>query len=111
VLLISGCGISRSYRPTEQKTIRDFSGSSKYRKTIGVLVLSNATIFSSAQVAAPFMDRFISSLESNASDTILVVPGEADVPPFLWNPPRIANRDIDVFTLSNWPGRRASTPW
>jgi hypothetical protein len=56
VLLLSGCGISSSYRSTEQKTIRDFSGSSKYRKAIGVLVLSNATIFSSAQVAAPFMD-------------------------------------------------------
>jgi hypothetical protein len=30
-----GCGISSSYRPTEQKTIRDFSDSSKYRKVIG----------------------------------------------------------------------------
>jgi hypothetical protein len=39
-------------------------------------------------------------MESNASDAILMVPGKADVPPFLWNPPRIANRDIDVFTLS-----------
>jgi ABC-type Fe3+-citrate transport system substrate-binding protein len=44
VLLLSGCGISSSYRSAEQKTIRDFSGSSKYRK-IGVLVLSNATMF------------------------------------------------------------------
>jgi hypothetical protein len=39
-------------------------------------------------------------LESNASDAVLMVPGKADAPPFLWNPPRIANGDIDVFTLS-----------
>jgi hypothetical protein len=99
-LLFCGCGIASSYRPAEQKSIRDFSGSSKYRKTVGVVVLSNATMFTSAQVAAPFMDAFISSLESNASHAILMVPGKAEVPPFLWNPPRIANREIDVFTLS-----------
>jgi hypothetical protein len=100
VLLFYGCGISSSYRSAEQKTIRDFSVSSKYRKTVGVLVLSNTTIFSSAQVAGPFMDNFISSLESNATDVILIVPGEADVPPFIGNPPRLANRDLDVFALS-----------
>jgi len=97
---LSGCGISSSYRPAEQKTIRDFSSSSKYRKTIGVLALFNTTIFSSDQVAAPFMDAFLSSLESNASDAILMVPGKADVPPFLWNPPRIANNEVDVYALS-----------
>ncbi len=99
-LLPSGCGIATSYRSTEQKTIGDFSGSGNYRKAIGVLALSNTTIFSSPQVAAPFMEAFLSSLESNASDAILMVPGNAGVPPFLWNPPRIANGDIDVFNLS-----------
>ncbi len=99
-LLFSGCGMSASYRPAYQKTIRDFSSSDKYRKAVGVLVLANATLFNSEQVASPFMDAFISSLESNASEALLMVPGKSDVPPFLWNPPRIANRDIDVFTLS-----------
>ncbi|MEE4113980.1 MAG: hypothetical protein V2I40_14270 [Desulfobacteraceae bacterium] len=99
-LLFYGCGLASSYRPAYQKTIRDFSISDKYRKAIGVLVLSNATMFNSAQVASPFMEAFISSLESNASDALLMEPGKSDVPPFLSNPPRIANRDIDVFTLS-----------
>ncbi|WP_319406090.1 hypothetical protein [uncultured Desulfosarcina sp.] len=100
VFSLSGCGISSSYRPAEQKTIRDFPESSKYRKSVGVLALSNATIFTSAQVSSPFLAAFLSSLELNASNAVLMVPGKADVPPFLWNPPRIANRDIDVFTLS-----------
>ena len=99
-LLLSGCGLSSSYRSADQKTIRDFSGSSKYRKAVGVLVLSNATMFKSEQVASPFMEAFITGLESNASEALLMVPGKSDVPPFLWNPPRIANREIDVFTLS-----------
>ena len=99
-LLFSGCGLSSSYRSAYQKTIRDFSGSGKYRKAVGVLVLANATMFNSEQVASPFMEAFLSSLESNASGALLMVPGKSDVPPFLWNPPLIANRDIDVFTLS-----------
>ena len=69
-LLFSGCGMSSSYRSAYQKTIRDFSSSDKYRKAVGVLVLANATLFNSEQVASPFMDAFISSLESNASECI-----------------------------------------
>ncbi|MBR9985449.1 MAG: hypothetical protein KFF68_06020 [Desulfosarcina sp.] len=99
-LLFSGCGMSASYRPAYQKTIRDFSGSAKYRKAVGVLVLANATPFNSEQAASPFMESFISSLESNASEALLLVPGQSDGPSFLWNPPRIANGDIDVFALS-----------
>ncbi|WP_372681354.1 hypothetical protein [Desulfosarcina sp.] len=99
-LVFSGCGISSSYRSAYQKTIRDFSGGDKYRKAVGVLVLSNATMFKSEQVASPFMESFISSLESNASGALLMVPGKSDVPSFLWDPPRIANGDIDVFALS-----------
>lgn len=100
VLLVSGCGIDRSYRPAAQKTIRDYSDSSDYRKQAGVLALSNTTIFTSAQLASPFMAAFLSSMESVASDAILISPGKSEAPPFLWNPPRIANGDIDVFTLS-----------
>ena len=40
-LLACGCGISASYRPADQKTIRDFSGSSNYRKKIGIVALAN----------------------------------------------------------------------
>lgn len=99
-LLISGCGIPSSYRPADIKTIRDFSGSGDYRKTVGVMALSNTTIFGSAQAASPFMAAFLSSMESTASGAKLVVPGKADAPPFLWNPPRTASGDLDVFTLS-----------
>jgi hypothetical protein len=99
-VLLFGCGISSSYRPAELKTIRDFSGSGQYRKVVGVLALSNTTIFRSEQVVSPFMDAFLSGLESHASDAFLMVPGKAEVPPFLWNPPRMPNRDIDVFSLS-----------
>lgn len=99
-MLVCGCGISSSYRPADQKTIRDFSGSSNYRKKIGIVALSNTTMFVSNQIAAPFMTAFLSSIESAASDAALMVPGETDVPPFLWNPPRIPSGDLDVFTLS-----------
>lgn len=99
-LLVYGCGLSRSYRPADQKTIRDFSGGSNYRKTVGVMALFNTTRFTSAQVGLPFMTVFLSSMESAASDTVLVVPGETEAPPFLWDPPRIASGDLDVFALS-----------
>lgn len=98
--ILSGCGIASSYRSAHKKTIRDFSGSSDYRKVVGVLALFNTTIFTSAQVSAPFMTAFLSSLESSASDAVFVVPGKADVPPFLWNPPRVTTREVDVFSLS-----------
>ena len=100
VVLVSGCGIDLSYRPADQKTIRDYSDNSDYQKRVGVVALTNTTIFTSAQLASPFMTAFLSSMESAASDAILVVPGKSEAPPFLWNPPRIANGDIDVFTLS-----------
>ena len=99
-LMLIGCGLSSSYRSAQQKTIRDFSAGGKYRKTVGVMVLSNATLFTSEPVASPFMEAFLSGLESNASGALLMVPGKSDLPSFLWNPPRIANGDIDVFALS-----------
>ena len=99
-LWLAGCGITSSYRSAGIKTIGDFSGSSDFRKAIGVLALSNTTIFTSEQATAPFMAAFLAGLEANASDAVLMVPGKADVPPFLWNPPRIANGDMDVFTLA-----------
>ncbi len=99
-LLVSGCGMASSYRSTETKTIRDFYASSNYRKTVGVMALSNTTIFTSAQATSPFMTAFLSSMESSASDALLVVSGKTDVPPFLLNPPRLANGDLDGFTLS-----------
>jgi hypothetical protein len=99
-LSVSACGMSSSYRPASQKTIRDFAGSSNYRKKVGVIALSNTTLFVSDQVAAPFMNAFLSSMESAVSDADLVIPGQTEAAPFLWNPPRIANGDIDVFTLA-----------
>jgi hypothetical protein len=100
MLLVSGCGIASSYRPADSKTLRDLSGSSDYRKTVGVMVLTNTTQFTSEQAATPFLAAFLSSLRSVASDAVLVVPDQTDVPPFLGNPPRLANGDLDVFTLS-----------
>ena len=97
---LSGCSMASSYRSAEIKTIGDFSDSGDYRKAVGVMALSNTTIFTSDQVTAPFMAAFLSSLEANASDALLMVPGKADVPPFLWNPPRTANGDMDAFTLA-----------
>ncbi|BBO70528.1 hypothetical protein DSCA_44580 [Desulfosarcina alkanivorans] len=99
-ILVCGCGTSTSYRPADQKTIRDFTGGSGYRKTVGVMALLNTTRFTSDQVALPFMTVFLSSMESTASGALLDVPGKAGAPPFLWNPPRLANGDLDVFTLS-----------
>ena len=107
LLLVSGCGIASTYQPAGKKTIRDFTGSGDYRKKVGVMALANTTRFASEQVASPFMTTFLASMESGAADAVLVVPGKADVPPFLWDPPRLANGDLDVFSLSQpWPGRR-----
>jgi hypothetical protein len=64
------------------------------------MVLTNTTQFTSEQAATPFLAAFLSSLRSVASDAVLVVPDQTDVPPFLGNPPRLANGDLDVFTLS-----------
>lgn len=100
VLLVSGCAMASSYRPAGKKTIRDFSRSSNYRKTVGVMALANTTIFTSAQVASPFMTAFLASMGSAVSDAVLVMPGKAEIPPFLWNPPRLSNGEMDVFTLS-----------
>lgn len=100
LLLFLGCGIAASYRAADQKTIRDFSADRDYRKTVGVMALLNTTFFTSEQVATPFMTAFLSGVASTASHTALMVPGTADVPTFLWDSPRMANGEIDVFTLS-----------
>lgn len=99
-VLVSGCDMAASYRPAYQKTIRDYSGSGGYRKTVGVMALSNTTVFTGVQVAEPFMTAFLSGMEAAVSNVVLLVPGKIDVPPFLWNPPRMASGDLDVFTLS-----------
>ena len=100
ILLICGCIFDRSYRSVDDlKTIRDYSDSDRYRKTVGVMALSNATIFSSVQVTEPFITAFISSIKSTAGDADLLVPVETDVPSFLLDPPRLQNGELDVFPL------------
>jgi hypothetical protein len=99
-VVLSGCGIASSYRAAGQPTIRDFSDHGDYRKKVGVVALLNTTTFHGDQVPFPFMTAFLESITSESSATILVVPGRAEVPSFLWNPPRIANGELDVFTLS-----------
>ena len=100
LLLVSGCSIASSYRPAEKKTIRDFNTSDAYRKQIGVLVLTNTTIFNSDQITAPFMDAFLSSLKSATPEAQILLPDSTENGPFLYAPPRINNGDIDVFSLS-----------
>ena len=100
MLVITGCGIASSYRPASKETLRDFSGRSDYSKKVGIVALLNTSMFRGDQVPYPFMTAFLDNLESSAASTLLVVPGRAQVAPFLWNPPRLANGDLDVFTLS-----------
>lgn len=100
LLLVSGCGIGSSYRSADKKTIGDFTDSDTYRKRIGILVLTNATVFTSDQITAPFMDAFLSGLKSAAPDTKVVLPSEVENYSFLSDPPRIDNGDIEVFSLS-----------
>ena len=99
-LVISGCGIASSYRTAPQKTIRDFPNSGKYIKKVGVMALQNSTMFVGDQVPAPFMIAFLESIQATASDASLMIPGKMAVPPFLWNPPRIAGGNLDVYTLA-----------
>jgi hypothetical protein len=104
--LVSGCGIAASYRTADQKTIRDFSAGSGYRKQVGVLSLDNTTIFTDAQAASPFMTAFLSALASTAPDAALVEPGQTDAPLFLSQPPRIPDGRIDLFRLARMARER-----
>ena len=100
LLSIGGCGITRSYRPADIRSLGDFSDSRGYRKTVGVLVLSNTTRFARPQVATPFMDAFLAGLQSAAPKSRLLLPGETEGSALLWDPPRIQSGDIDVFDLA-----------
>jgi hypothetical protein len=100
VLLVSGCDIASSYRPAYQKTIRDYSGSSDYKKRVGILALSNTTVFTSDQVSKPFMSAFLASMASVASNGVLVLPGKSETTSFLWTSPRMPSGDIDAFALA-----------
>ena len=97
---ICGCNVASSYRPAPQETIRDFSHSGKYVKKVGILALLNNTAFVGDQVPAPFMISFLENIQATASDATLAIPGKMEVPPFLWNPPRTDNGQLDVFALS-----------
>jgi hypothetical protein len=99
-LLVSGCGVASSYRPADQKTIRDFPGIRPYQKKIGVAALRNNTLFTSDQAAQPFLSALLENMESSVSKAIFLVPGKTEAPSFLWNPPRIGNGQLDVFALS-----------
>jgi len=99
MLLVSACGISAPYRPADKKTIRDFNASDTYRKRIGILALTNTTAFTSDQITAPFMKHFLEGLKSEVSKAHLLMPNDAPNAPFLSNPPRLDNGDIEVFSL------------
>jgi hypothetical protein len=101
VLLVTGCGIASSYRPAKQKTVRDFSGSDKYLKKVGVVALLNNANLAGQQVPEFFMRAFLERVDAEASHALLVVPGRTEAAPFLWNPPRDANGHLNAFTLSS----------
>ena len=98
--VLSGCGIAASYRPADSVTIRDVDGRNAYRKRIGVIALANTTMFTSDQIADPFMQSFLASMTAEGGDVIWVLPGGSDAPPFLSDPPRAAIGEMDVYTLS-----------
>lgn len=100
LLPVSGCGIASSYRATDQKTIRDYDATDTYRKRVGILALTNTTVFTSNQIAGPFLDAFLASLTSAVPDGHLLLPDEGENMSFLISPPRIDNGDMDVFNLS-----------
>ncbi len=99
VLALVGCGIASSYRSADKETIRDFSGSG-YRMRVGVMSLDNTTRFTGTQVAAPFVQRFLERMQQESGDARALLPGEVGAPTFLWDPPRLANGELDVFGLS-----------
>lgn len=99
-LVLCGCDIASSYRPAYQKTVRDFSGRSDYQKRVGVMAINNTTAFTSDQLTKPFMNAFLASMASADSNAVLVLPGKTEAVAFLWKPPLMANRDIDVFSLA-----------
>jgi hypothetical protein len=98
--LLSACGIAAAYRPAEVKTIRDFAGNGDYRHIVGAMALANQTIFTSDQAAVPFMQAFMANLRDAASEAQLIMPGKNDTAAFLWDPPRTASGDVDVFAMS-----------
>lgn len=98
--MLCGCGITASYRPADSMTIRDVDGGGAYRKRVGVIALANTTIFTSDQIAGPFLESFLASMTAQGGDVIWVLPGSPDAPPFLSDPPRVAIGEMDVFTLS-----------
>ncbi|MDL2328884.1 hypothetical protein LJC71_03915 [Desulfosarcina sp. OttesenSCG-928-A07] len=100
LLLIAGCNVLPSYRPADTPTIQDFSSSGRYRKQIGVMALTNTTLFASSQASAPFMEAFLSELASTVPDAILLTPGKPDTPAFLLNPPRLSTGEVDAFAFS-----------
>jgi hypothetical protein len=100
-LMIAGCGIASSYRPAPQKAIRDFSGSGKYLKKVGVVALLNNATLGGQQVPVFYMRSFLESISEETSHAVLVIPGRDKTPPFLMNPPRAANGHLNVFTLSS----------
>lgn len=100
-LLIAGCGIASSYRPAPQKTIRDFSGSGKYLKKVGVVALLNNATLGGQQIPIFYMRAFLESINAEASHAVLVIPGRDEAVPFLMNPPRTANGHLNVYSLSS----------
>ena len=100
-LFVNGCGIAASYRPADDKTIRDYTADGEYRKSVGVLALLNTSLFKGDQVPFPFMTSFLDALDTAAGNAELIVPGRTDAAAFQWNPPRIANGELDAFTLAD----------
>ncbi len=100
VLVVCGCSLPTSYRAAPQETIRDYSNRGNYLKKVGILALLNRSAFVGDQVTTPFMNAFLESIQSAAAKAVLVIPGETETASYLWNPPRIANGQLNVFTLS-----------
>lgn len=92
--------MAASYRTADQPTIRDFSARNTYVKTIGVVALLNTSPFTDGEVPGRFMAAFLDRMAADADNAVLAVPGNPAAPSFLWSPPRLANADLDVFSLA-----------
>lgn len=99
LLLVAGCGINSAYRSADKKTIRDFTASDTYGKRIGILTLTNSTVFTSDQISGPFMEAFLTGVKSSAPKALMQLPANTQNAAFLMEPPRLEGGDFDVYRL------------
>jgi hypothetical protein len=99
-VLLACSSLPTSYRKTPDKSIRDVTAVTSYKKKIAVSSIDNISTVKNQSLEKVIEQALIDSIRLQCQNALVITPQDPGYHDFLISPPRFANGIIDNFSFS-----------